>query len=486
MTNEEKKMFLEELHLFKTDEANFAFLPTKLLLYQIDGDTYDKLAELIEKSGTDAPIDLSDEDLISAGIIYEAEAPLGDTFRKMVEAAEAEENEKEVPKLRITNTVLQIANDCNLNCIYCYGDGGSYGRKRELMTFETAKDAVDLMVANSEGVETLLVIFFGGEPLMNFEVVKATFDYCKSLEPQIGKKFAFSMTTNGTILNDEIYHFIKDNRISVMISVDGGRDVQNTHRCYCDGRGSFDDVVKNIERFKDARGGHLAARATVCKTDIRFKKIKDDLLSLGFTHAITSMVDTGEDSPLFIGGDYTAKVLEQYKILADDYVNNIISGKGDSNNVFEHTLNSLYFKKMRIRSCNAGNSGIAVGTDRNIYPCHRFMGMEDYIIGTLDTGIDEERKGEYQKATIYAKEDCKECWARYLCSGACAHTSACHGGDVFHAPKCYCDIYKGLYEIILEMYWRLKEWDEDVFRKMMAKEEEISKKEAISSEYGRE
>ena len=124
MTNEDKKTFLEELHLFKTEEANFAFLPTRLLLYQIDSDTYDKLADLVEKAGTDTPIDLSDEDLLSAGIIYEADEPLGDTFRKMVEAAEAEENEKETPKLRITNTVLQIANDCNLNCIYCYGDGG--------------------------------------------------------------------------------------------------------------------------------------------------------------------------------------------------------------------------------------------------------------------------------------------------------------------------------------------------------------------------
>lgn len=485
MSNNEKKLFLEEIHLFKSGDEYFVFLPTKLLLYQVDSDTYRELEDVLEKSGTDSPIELNDEDLISAGIIYEADEPERDTIQKRVEAAMNEEHAEDV-KIPITNTVLQIANDCNLNCIYCYGDGGSYGRQRELMTLETAKKTIDLMVANSEGVDELLVIFFGGEPLMNFSVVKDTFDYCKSLEPEIGKKFAFSMTTNGTILNDEIYNFIKDNKISIMISVDGCKDIQDKHRCYCDGRGSFEDVCKNIERFKEARGGHLTARATVCSTDIRFKKIKDDLLSLGFTNAITSMVDTEEDSPLFVGGNYTDRVLEQYKILADDYVENIMNGGRENNILFTSTLNILYFKKMKIRSCNAGNNGIAVGTDGNIYPCHRFMGMKEYIIGSLDTGIDESLRGEYRKATIYAKEECKDCWVRYLCNGSCAHTSAVHGGDIFHAPTCYCDIYKGLYEIILDVYWRLKEWDEDVFRKMMDKEEEISRKKAIANAYGRE
>ena len=279
------------------------------------------------------------------------------------------------------------------------------------------------------------------------------------------------MTTNGTILNDEIYHFIKDNKISVMISVDGGEDIQNKHRCYCDGRGSFEDVKKNIERFKEARGGFLTARATVCSTDIRFKKIKDDLLAMGFTNAITSMVDTSEDSPLFIGGDYTEKILEQYQILADDYVADIMNGKKSFSPLFSSYLDKLYFKKMKIRSCNAGNNGLAIGTDGNIYPCHRFMGMPDYIIGNLESGIDDTLRAQYRKATIYTKEECKDCWARYICSGGCSHTSASHNGDIYHAPSCYCDIYRGLHEIILHTYFRLKGWDDDVFRKMLDKAE---------------
>jgi uncharacterized protein len=467
-TNNIQNYYLAEMHLFKENDAYFAFLPKKLQLFEVDETTYNILVNTREQFGTQTPIDTPDEDLVEAGLMYQADHPEEDEMKTINELRMAKIKENNVP-IPVTNAVLQIANDCNLNCIYCYGDGGSYGRQRELMTFETAKKAIDLMVANSEGTDELLVIFFGGEPLINFEVVKATFDYCQSLEKSINKKFRYSMTTNGTILTDEIYDFIKNNNISVMISVDGGKDLQNKHRCYCDGRGSFEDVCKNIERFKEARGGFLTARATVCSTDIRFKKIRDDLLALGFTNAVTSMVDTAEDSPLFIGGDYTEKVLEQYQILADDYIEQIMQGKKPQNNLFANALDILYFKKMKARACNAGNNGIAIGTDGNIYPCHRFMGMPEYIIGNIDTGIDENLRSNYREATIYNKEECKDCWARYMCCGGCSHTSAVHSGDIFHAPTCYCDIYKGLYQILLCTYWKLKAWDEDIFRKTLDK-----------------
>jgi len=478
------KNFLTELHLFKSGETCFAFLPRNLQLFEVDEDTYSKLAKLTSEAENNfGAIDCKDEDLISAGFIYEGEKPQEDPIKEgYYKAVEKQEDDG---KIHITNTVLQIANDCNLNCIYCYGDGGSYGRERELMSFETAKKAIDFTVDNSEGVNNILIIFFGGEPLINFDVVKKTFDYCKSIESDKGKKFSFSMTTNGTILTDEIYRFIKDNRISVMISVDGGREIQDKHRCYCDGRGSFDDVKKNIEKFKEARGGYLTARATVCRTDFRFKNIKDDLLAMGFTNAITSMVDTSEDSDLFIGGEYTNEVLEQYRILADDYVSSVKKGEKNLNHLFTNYLNALYFKKMKIRGCNAGESGIAVGTNGKIYPCHRFMGMDDNVIGTIDDGIDIPRRNEYRKANVLTKEECKDCWARYLCSGACSHTSVSHTGSVFHAPTCYCDIYKGVIELVLYVYWELKKWDDDVFRKMMNDEEKTINDQAISSEYSR-
>ncbi len=462
-----KKCYMAELHLFEMRNTCFVFIPYNLHLFEIDRDTYNELTEMYEKYGVDTPIMSCDEQYIEAGILYEADEPFGDPIQRRCEAEErAEEEIKET--VPVHNVVLQIANDCNLNCIYCYGEGGTYGRKRELMTIDTAKKAIDFMVENCGDAQKLSVVFFGGEPLINFEVVKGTLEYCKTLEESTGKKFGYSMTTNGTILTDEIYNFIKDNHISILISIDGGKNIQDKHRCYCDGHGSFEDVKKNIARFKEARGGYLTARATVCSTDIRFKKIRDDLLAMGFTNAITSMVDTREDSPLFIGGDYTERVLEQYDILADDFVDAVKRGEKVLNNLFAESIDRLYYKRVKVIGCSAGTTSVAVGTDGNLYPCHRFMGMPQYIVGTLDSGINQAAQAKYREATVYRKEGCKTCWARYLCRGGCSHTSANHG-DIFKAPKCYCDIYKGLYERILYCYWSLKEWDENSLRNWLDK-----------------
>lgn len=467
MTDTAKKYYLEEMHLFEKNKSQFVFLPTKLLLFQVDEDTYSELVAMKEKYGTETPVEAEDTALLESGIMYEAEKPNNDIIKtNFYECFDAEKKYSE--NIPITSIVLQIANDCNLNCKYCYGDGGSYGRKRELMRIETAKKAIDLMVSNSNDETELIVIFFGGEPLLNFEVIKAAVKYCKEIESISSKHFHYSMTTNGTILTDEIYNFIKDNRISVMISMDGGKELQDKHRCYEDGSGSFDTIIKNIPKFKDSQGGYLTARATVCRTDFNFKKIKNDLLSLGFSNAVTSIVDVSEQSKLFIGGEYTVKVLEEYNRLAEDYVQCMLDARPFSNALFEHTFKSLYFKTLRIRSCNAGNNGIAIGTDEKIYPCHRFMGMPEYSIGDLVAGIDDDKCEYYRKSNIFTKEGCNDCWARYLCSGGCSHTSACHDG-LFHSPDCYCNIYRGLYEIILYTYWKLKEWNEDIFKTQMEK-----------------
>lgn len=464
MDSVNKNVYLSEMHLFEYDNKYFVFLVQSLNLYEVDCETYEQIKQMQKVHGEKKPVNTYDDELISAGILYESIMPLNAPLN--MDSDMIRSHSKNYP---ITSVVLEIANDCNLNCIYCYGQGGSYGRKRELMTFDVAKKAIDFMVANSADSNELFVTFFGGEPLINFSVVREVLYYCKEIESKINKKFSFSMTTNGTILNDEIYNFIKDNRVSVMISIDGDRDIQNKHRCYCDGKGSFDDVKKNIHRYKEARGGYLTARATVCSTDIRFKKIRDDLFKLGFTNVFTSMVDIDEESLLFVGGKYTRLIIEQYRILADDFVNGIIAGQATRNDLITSKLSDIYYKRGRIRSCSAGNSSIAVGTDGNIYPCHRFMGMEQSIIGNLNTGINPEKQNEYHAATVHTKKECKKCWARYLCGGACAHTSAVHGGDIYHAPTCYCDIYLGLYEIILHTYWKLKEWDDDVFCRLLDK-----------------
>lgn len=467
MDSVDKNVYLSELHLFEYDNKYFVFLVRSLNLYEVDCKTYEQIKQMQKEHGEKRPVNIHDDELISAGILYESKLPLIDPSD--MDSDMTRSHSKNYP---ITSVVLEIANDCNLNCIYCYGQGGSYGRKRELMSFEVAQKAIDFLVDNSGDSNELLVTFFGGEPLINFSVVKEVLYYCKKIEKKVNKKFLFSMTTNGTILNDEIYNFIKDNHVSVMVSIDGDRGIQNKHRCYCNGRGSFDDVKLNIPRFKEALGGHLTARATICSTDIRFNKIRNDLFKLGFTNVHTSLVDIDEDSPLFLGGDFSPLIIEQYRVLADKYVEGIIAGNVVRNDLITSKLSDLYYKRGRIRGCSAGNNNIAVGTDGNIYPCHRFMGMVQGVIGHLHTGINRELQRKYHEATVHKKEECKNCWARYLCGGTCAHTSVVHGGDIFHAPTCYCEIYCELYEIILYTYWKLKEWNDDYFRRIMEEAED--------------
>lgn len=460
-----ENVYLSEVHLFEYDNKYFVFLVQNLNLYEVDCETYEQIKRIQNEYGEKKPINIHDDELVSAGILYKSAMPFN-----VPENMDSDIARYHPENYMLANIVLEIANDCNLNCIYCYGDGGAYGRKRELMSFEVAQKAIDFLVCNSGDLTELHVTFFGGEPLINFPVVKDVLYYCKKIESEVNKKFSFSMTTNGTILNDEIFNFIKDNRVSVMISIDGDRDIQNKHRCYCNGRGSFDDVKKNICRFKDARGGHLTARATVCSTDIRLNKIRNDLFEMGFTNVFTSMVDTDEESSLFVGGIYTPLLIEQYRLMAEEYIKGIIEGHAVRNDLMTTKLSDIYYKNCHIRDCSAANNTIAVGTDGNIYPCHRFMGMEKSIIGNLNTGINIELQHQYYEATVYRKKECKDCWARYLCGGGCPHTSVVHGGDIYHAPTCYCDIYRGFYEIILFAYWKLKEWDDNVFRKMLEKD----------------
>lgn len=460
-----ENVYLSEVHLFEYDNKYFVFLVQNLNLYEVDCETYEQIKRIQNEYGEKKPINIHDDELVSAGILYKSAMAFN-----VPENMDSDIARYHPENYMLANIVLEIANDCNLNCIYCYGNGGAYGRKRELMSFEVAQKAIDFLVSNSGDLNELHVTFFGGEPLINFPVVKDVLYYCKKIESEVNKKFSFSMTTNGTILNDEIFNFIKDNRVSVMISIDGDRDIQNKHRCYCNGRGSFDDVKKNICRFKDARGGHLTARATVCSTDIRLNKIRNDLFEMGFTNVFTSMVDTDEESSLFVGGNYTPLLIEQYRLMAEEYIKGIIEGHAVRNDLMTTKLSDIYYKNCHIRDCSAANNTIAVGTDGNIYPCHRFMGMEKSIIGNLNTGINIELQHQYYEATVYRKKECKDCWARYLCGGGCPHTSVVHGGDIYHAPTCYCDIYRGFYEIILFAYWKLKEWDDNVFRKMLEKD----------------
>lgn len=471
-----KNYKLKQWHLFEVKDQHFVFIPENLRLYSVEKEVFDRLQALQAEYGykdsfecddKDYPLleELSEEEIIDR-IDADGSDPDEETRHSTIDKFLSKYYQS---PLIVTSLVLQLANDCNLNCLYCYGDGGSYGRKRELMKFETAQKAIDMMVDNCGEKKELCVVFFGGEPLLNFKVIKQIVSYCKEIEKSSDKKFMYSMTTNGTIMNDEIFNFIKDNKVAAMISMDGDKGIQDCYRCYENGRGSYDTVVNNIGKFKEARGGYLSVRATACKPNLNLLKIRTDLKNLGFSRVNISIVDTRKDSPLFVGPEDKETVTNSFLEIAEDYIKEVKANQSVDNEFFTEVFKDLYFKNTKLQNCSAGKNGFAIGTDGNIYPCQRFMGMEDYKVGTIENGIDKSLADIYRKANIMLKEDCKECWARHLCGGGCSHTCVSQENDIMKAPKCYCDTYKGMFEIILYTYYVLKTWNKDFFSKMFEK-----------------
>lgn len=467
------KRIFNECHFFAKDDKYFIFVVSNLRLYEVDKDSYEKIYD-IYNNVIDADWDNDKE--------FEVELLEAEILKSEKDADKTSQADESKPmintdnyKLNMSNIVLQVANDCNLNCKYCYGAGGTYNRVRELMTFETAKKAIDYFVANSGERKELFVIFFGGEPLMNFDLIKQVIHYCEALERSIEKKFKYSMTTNGTIFNDEIAEYIKKYNISVMMSMDGPKEIQDTYRCFADGRGSFDIIKNNIEKFKALRGGHLTVRSTICGPNIDMSSIKKSLLNLGFTNVVMSLVDADDQSPLVIEKEQKEELISQYKQLAREFIDDIKAGKAPNNAFFLEELKKLYFKQTTIRACSAGLHGFAIGSDGNIYPCHRFMGMNDFIVGNLTDGINTETVLSYTRANVEEKEDCRHCWVRYLCGGACMNTCVTRGGGIMETPKNLCEIYQDLYEIILMIYADLKEWNDTYFREYLEGAKEKTK-----------
>lgn len=476
---------LNPSHVFCYGDSRFIFIVGNLRVYECDPETYDFLKELTDtyKEGDVLPLDDElAETLLESGLISQIKESDGSSENETKDQPVQAQNsdiaaEEDKPTVRITNIVLELSNDCNLNCIYCYGDGGSYGRKRELMSAETARKSVDMLFNNCGDLKEPHITFFGGEPLLNFSVLKDTVAYCRELESKSDKRFTFSMTTNGTICDDEIEEFCLKNKVHVMLSIDGPKCIQDKQRPACDGKSSFDKIIPNIERFKRINHGHLTARSTVCNPNFDFVGIKSSLLKLGFTEVQMSLVDTDKTSPLYAGSKskdtYNEPLVKEYERLALDYIETVKKEGRSSNKLFDSIIRDLYFKNIRFTACGAGMRGFAIGTDEKIYPCHRYMGMDDYAVGTLDTGIDYEATLLYRHSNVFEKEDCKDCWARFLCGGGCSHISVTQENDVKKAPQLYCETYRKLYEIAIYTYSELKKWDDNVFRKMLEKAEDL-------------
>lgn len=339
---------------------------------------------------------------------------------------------------------LLVAMDCNLRCEYCFAGTGDYCMGRNVMSFETGKKALDFLLENSGNRENLEVDFFGGEPLMNWEVVKQLVEYGRSKEAEYGKKFRFTITTNGMLLDDEKMDFINKEMSNVVMSIDGRKEVNDRVRKRVDGTGCYDRIVERYKRLAEKRHyQNYYVRGTFTKYNLDFSNDVFHLYDLGFDQISVEPVVSLPDEPYAIKEEDIPVLLEQYDILAKEMIKRHKEGRGFNFFHFMIDLEGGPCVAKRLSGCGSGTEYMAVTPWGDLYPCHQFVGEDDFCIGNVFDGIkNQDIVNEFKLCNVYAKDKCKDCFARFYCSGGCAANSYKFHGNILDAYDIGCELQK--------------------------------------------
>lgn len=339
---------------------------------------------------------------------------------------------------------LHIAHTCNLNCSYCFASQGKYHGDRALMTFEVGKQAFDFLIANSGTRKNLEVDFFGGEPLMNFEVVKQLVAYARSIEKEKGKNFRFTLTTNGVLLDDDVTDFLNREMNNVVLSLDGRKEVHDHFRRDYAGNGSYDRIVPNFQRFVEKRGGKgYYVRGTYTHENTDFTNDILHMADLGFRELSMEPVVCPPGDPYALTEDDLPVLMEQYEKLSLEMLRREKKGEGFT---FYHYMLDLkngpcIYK--RITGCGSGTEYMAVTPWGELFPCHQFVGDPKYSLGNIWDGVTNKAvQDEFRHCNAYARKECEDCWARLYCSGGCAANAYHATGSVRGVYKEGCELFK--------------------------------------------
>ena len=339
---------------------------------------------------------------------------------------------------------LHIAHTCNLNCSYCFASQGKYHGERAIMSYEVGKRALDFLVENSGKRRNLEVDFFGGEPLMNFDVVKQLVAYARSIEKEKGKNFRFTLTTNGMLIDDDVIEFANKEMSNVVLSLDGRKEIHDRFRVDYAGKGSWERIVPKFKKLVDARGGKgYYMRGTFTHANPDFLEDIKTMLDLGFTELSMEPVVCASGDPSELTEADKPIVMEQYEKLAELMIEKDKEGKPFT---FYHYMIDLsggpcIYK--RISGCGSGTEYMAVTPWGDLYPCHQFVGEEKYKLGDIYNGVTNfEAQEEFAQCNVYARPDCHDCWAKLYCSGGCAANAYHSTGSVKGVYKYGCDLFK--------------------------------------------
>lgn len=341
---------------------------------------------------------------------------------------------------------LHVAHDCNLKCLYCFAEEGEYHGKRSLMSAEVGKKAIDFIIANSGNRRNLEVDFFGGEPLMNFEVVKDIVEYGRQQEKLHNKNFRFTITTNGILLDDEKQKYINENMHNVVLSMDGRKEINDLMRPRAGGQGSYDAVVPKFQKLAESRNQtDYYLRGTFTHHNLDFSKdvlhVADDL---GFKQVSVEPVVAEATEDYAIREEDLETIYNEYEKLAQELYIRHKTGEKDFN--FFHFMVDLTggpCVAKRLSGCGSGTEYLAVTPEGDLYPCHQFVGQEEFKIGTVFDGIQNtELREEFANCNVYTKPECKKCWAKFYCSGGCMANANNYGGSIMNTYDIGCKLQR--------------------------------------------
>lgn len=358
---------------------------------------------------------------------------------------------------------LHIAHDCNLACKYCFAEEGEYHGRRALMSFEVGKKALDFLIANSGNRINLEVDFFGGEPLMNWNVVKQLVEYGRSQEKEHNKKFRFTLTTNGVLLNDEIMEFCNREMSNVVLSLDGRPEVNDRMRPFRNGKGSYELIVPKFQKFAKSRGEKdYFVRGTFTRNNLDFGNDVLHYADLGFEKLSMEPVVAAPEEPYSIREEDLPQIMDEYDRLAKEFVKRQKEGRGFKFFHFMLDLSQGPCVAKRLSGCGSGSEYLAVTPWGDLYPCHQFVGNEEFLLGNVDTGVVNTKvRDEFKLCNVYAKEKCKNCFARFYCSGGCAANSFNFHGSITDAYDIGCEMQKKRIECAIMIRAALAEDEEN-------------------------
>ncbi len=448
------------IHQYKNNGYNIIMDINSGAIHVVDEMTYDAIAWLKER--------VVDQETPEP-LLVEIKEELIETFKKIYPVNELEETLEEIETLILNEELftkdtyqeyvmdfkkrktvvkalcLHIAHDCNLGCKYCFAEEGEYHGRRALMSYEVGKKAIDFLIANSQNRRNLEIDFFGGEPLMNWKVVKQLVEYGRSLEEAHNKNFRFTLTTNGMLLNDEVIEFANKEMSNVVLSLDGRKEVNDFMRPTRNEKGSsYDIIVPKFQKLAESRKGKdYYIRGTFTRYNLDFAEDVLHFADLGFDQISVEPVVGKEEDHYSIREEDLPKVLKEYDKLAKAYIQRKKEGRGFNFFHYMIDLDQGPCVAKRLSGCGSGTEYLAVTPWGDLYPCHQFVGQEEFLMGTVDTGVvTVELRDEFKLCNVYAKDKCRDCFARFYCSGGCAANSQNFHGTITDAYDIGCEMQK--------------------------------------------